>query len=215
MYSWAWRHLFKRQADWLQRAFPPFLQVIFQLLVMNKTGLIIFNNMLRKCVAQACSSQQLTQKFSLVGAESHTRGRLLGFGTGQDGGISHNKAVFWLVFISLTPAFFPLLLVKTFGFKAEKNFSVVTQSTLLLSLMKCGLEELPLAPGWIWARVQHQGEILIGHLSFSSEMVVHSPSPWAEFLPWLWVWGIVFLLFCFSWKSAPNITQSRRKTPTF
>lgn len=87
-------HLFKRQPDWLQRAFPPFLQVIFQLLVMNKTGLIIFNNILRKCVARACSSQQLTHKSSSVGAESHARRRLLGFGTCQDGGISHNKAVF-------------------------------------------------------------------------------------------------------------------------
>lgn len=83
--------------------------------------------------------KQLTQKSSSISAESHAWRHLLGFGTCQNGCINHNKAIFWLVFINLTQAFFSLPLVKTFGFKAEKEF------------FSCNSEYCLIVPHKMWA----------------------------------------------------------------
>lgn len=106
---------------------------------------------------RAAAFKQLTQKSSWISVESHAWRCRLCFGTSQGCPISHNKTIFWLVFINLTRVFFSysfslfLPLVKAFGFEAEKEFFSCNSRSSLTVFCKTWVGGFTL---WFGARLE-------------------------------------------------------------
>lgn len=172
-----------------------FSKSFFSFLVMKKTGLIIFNNILRKWVVQLSSRCHRNLVQSVLGARPDWRLRLC-WGSSQESCSSHKKAIFWLVFIKVTRVVFlflfsfPLLLLKAFDSKADKEF--------------CSCNSKCSAGGWriyLWSDSQLGGkqrtnasgekyETAWASLlcSLNPEIVLHMSLPSAEFPPRPWRW---------------------------